>query len=358
MPRLSLITLAIMLVMQAGWLYAQDVELSVSDILARRVDNLLKHGSGSTLCVTYLPPENEYNPLLPSLIIDGNKFIPVKNANSHRIEAQWPEMKQIVEGLNEKGWLQQAQCTRFPLGSLPIDHDVQRPAYVIQLFNSGWCYQQNLPCNAQVYQQILELQIVCPSTISKAMADYLLIPLAKRYPQWEIDAPRAWLSPKPNPAPRDPIEYSPIHWNPQRFWQTVYGLEGKLEIVKAKILNAGAMDGYISYSFTAKPKVDGYYTFIFVLTQEQFTQQIRFVHLRAHRNNNISAQPVSLSPDSDKAFNPLFLVKTDTPFNMAWHFYPGGEGIPGGWQLADIVYSADRVPDVKTCLNRLVSGNR
>jgi hypothetical protein len=39
MRRLSLVTLAIMLAMQAGWLYAQDVELSGSDILARRVDN-------------------------------------------------------------------------------------------------------------------------------------------------------------------------------------------------------------------------------------------------------------------------------------------------------------------------------
>ncbi len=352
------IALAILLVILTVPVGAQTNTLSDADILDRRLPNLLEHGSGLTLSITYLPSENESNPRLPSLIVDGNKFIPVKDPDSHRLETGHAQMKQIAQGLNKHGWLKQAICTRFPLGHLPMDMDAQRPAYVISLRNAGWCYQQTLACNAQVYRQIQLLQNICPPAVSQALAGHLLIPLSQRFPQWEVDANRVWLSTMPNPKPRDPIEYRTDHWNPQRFWQALYGLDGKLEIIKADIVNLGVIDGDIQYQFTTKPKADGYYTFIFVLISQPVTRQIRFVTIRAHQNNKVTTKAVRITPQTANSPNPVTLVKTDFPFDIGWRFYPGGEGRVGGWHLAAIHYADMTPPDMKTCLELLLRDNQ
>ena len=357
MNKFAIIVLTFLLAWQTRPVAAQQVTLSDSDILARRLENVLKkYVPGLTLSITYLPAEDERAPLLPSLVVTADKFIPVKD--SHRIETQWAQMKQIAEGLNENGWLKQAKCMRFPMGHLPIDHDIQRPAYVIRLNNGGWCYQQNFPCNAQVYRQILVLQKLCPPTVAQAVNEQLLEPLAKRYPQWEKDAEQVKLSSEPNPAPRDPIEHHTDQWKPQRFYQAMFGLDGKLEIVTADIANYGAIDGDIQYRFTAKPKANGYYTFIFVLTQQWFTRQIRFVHVQAHQNDKLSNRAVRISPETANLPNPVAFVRTGTPFDIGWRFYPGGEGTIGGWELAAIHYSDKQMPYLKTCLKLLLSDHR
>ena len=96
MNKFAIIVLTFLLAWQTRPVAAQQVTLSDSDILARRLENVLKkYVPGLTLSITYLPAEDERAPLLPSLVVTADKFIPVKD--SHRIETQWAQMKQIAE---------------------------------------------------------------------------------------------------------------------------------------------------------------------------------------------------------------------------------------------------------------------
>lgn len=132
-------------------------------------------------------------------------------------------------------------------------------------------------------------------------------------------------------------------------WAKLFGITGKLEVSNGlRDARAAASDGAITYSFDAKLKELGAYNFTFLLLDDDGqAYQAHTVRVAAGKHYRSSTKRI-VSPEG--VFNQATLcVQPDETIGVQWLYNPGGEGIPGGWILKNVVYTQTRsgVPGYK-----------
>lgn len=135
-----------------------------------------------------------------------------------------------------------------------------------------------------------------------------------------------------------PVKIAEDLYDTTQRWQSLFGLDGRLEISEARRdARAAPEDGSIDSHFRAVPKKPGWYTFVFVCINAFGPYQVHAVRLVVVEGAQNIKTPF-VSPDSEYSmFQPI--VAPGTPVIVHWSFYPGGEGPIGGWQLVGVTYS-------------------
>ncbi len=127
-------------------------------------------------------------------------------------------------------------------------------------------------------------------------------------------------------------------------WQVMFGLDGKLVVSGGREdVRAAAADGEVFFSFDAQPKRVGWYAFTFIQVDDlERTYQVHTVRLRVLERLKNSRPPV-ISPESE-TLNQVVSVAPEEKARVKWSYYPGGEGIPGGWRLMQTSYWNSKLP--------------
>ncbi|MGB0766328.1 MAG: hypothetical protein ACPGYV_01310 [Phycisphaeraceae bacterium] len=161
----------------------------------------------------------------------------------------------------------------------------------------------------------------------------LVMLIASACVQKTDDAPSTTLQAAPPPLPAKEKIEADLYDTTAR-WQDRFGIEGKLTIESGRLdLRAAAADGDAVMLMYTKPLVPGLYIFVFVKVDElEMPNQIHAAHLYVQEDPT-NRRPPTLRPDRHKRF-----ATVGMPVAVVWTYNPGGEGIPNGWRLAEVVY--------------------
>jgi len=156
-------------------------------------------------------------------------------------------------------------------------------------------------------------------------------------------------TPKPpkalNPSPADDVTLRPEFANPALLSIN----KDDIEIVSSNADDRMApADGPSYHGMDLKLRREGtcYVTFKLVDHADMaYRVQVFTVHVSRDANN---PSKVMLSPGKEPVNQDRVSVKPGEVIGIAYEYYTGGEGVPGGWKLSDIGYKEDlRVPAEK-----------
>lgn len=127
-------------------------------------------------------------------------------------------------------------------------------------------------------------------------------------------------------------------------WQVMFGLDGRLKVSSGRRDGRAApANGHERSSFVAKPKVAGWYAFTFIgVDQLECTLQVHTVRLHVFEGAKNSKPPV-IRPERKMWFQAVS-VAPGAEVHVKWSYYPGGEGVAGGWKLVSTSYSDGKLP--------------
>ncbi|MHC5057928.1 MAG: HEAT repeat domain-containing protein [Planctomycetota bacterium] len=128
---------------------------------------------------------------------------------------------------------------------------------------------------------------------------------------------------------------------PPETWAGLVGEDAPIRIQDAEKVDAGAIDGPVTYGFSAVPLREGTYEFMFGLLDELGRQkETRSLRIRAD-GAPLGPYRSALNVDPDPDAGILGSTRPLSIVPVRWLYYPSGEGTPGGWRLRAIHFTAE-----------------
>ena len=125
-------------------------------------------------------------------------------------------------------------------------------------------------------------------------------------------------------------------------WGKLFNIKGKLEVSNAeRDARIAAADGPIYYKIDAKLIEVGWYNFTFVaIDEDNQAFQVHTVRVEVKKGyTNSKKMIVSPGVISNQA---TLSIQPNEIVGVHWSYYPGGEGVIGGWILKSVTYAKSK----------------